>query len=181
MNTHLEIKPGTEVTTEETIQIDRAKAREWKTPPISEFQKKICLFVLLKDEVGRILAQGQLIPISPVEFNGQSFEILGIGGIIANQKGQGYGKKLMIGIKDYLAKNGKIGIGFTGDNVIGFYEKCGFLKSNSLKRFIHLRDGQKITNTNDDWVFSLDPEDKFMKKVLSYPTQDILLPRDPDW
>ena len=179
---HITIKPGKELTQHEIDQINQAKSREWNEPSMGDEQKKISLFFLLKDSQNHILAQGQLLTINNVIFNHKTFDIYGIGGIIANQKGQGYGKQLMLAIREFLNKEGKSGIGFTGLNIIGFYQKCGFTPDfTSLKCFVHLDKDKKITNTTEDCIFYEDSADKFMQQVLAHPEEEIYLPRDPDW
>jgi hypothetical protein len=84
--------------------------------------------------------------------------------------------------KSYLKENHKTGVGFTSEKNIEFYKKCGFsTDQESLQRFVHMKDNQKITNKTEDWVFYSNSEDKFMEKVLASPDKDILFPRDPDW
>lgn len=177
---NLVVKSGSKLTQQELNQINQNKFREWQIPTMSEEQVLLSTFFLLK-EGEEILAQGQLVDIPGVKFKGQTFNLSGVGGIIASQKGQGFGKQLMTGIKDYLIKNNLIGVGFTGDQTIEFYRKSGFLADqDALKRFVHLKDGQRVTN-KEDWVFYQDSTDKFMEKVLENPDLDVLLPRDPDW
>lgn len=179
---HIVIKLGKELTQQEIDQINQAKAREWNEPPMGEEQREISLFFLLKDSRDNILAQGQLISIPRVVFNHNHYDIYGIGGIIANQKGQGYGKQLMLSIREFLKKEGKAGIGFTGLNIIGFYQKCGFTADfTSLKRFVHVDGNKKITNTTEDCVFYTESADNFMKQILAHPNEEVYLPRDPDW
>lgn len=178
---NIEIKEGSELTEEEINSINESKFREWKSLPLDDYQKK-SIFVLLKNQQGKILAQGQLLRINGVSFRGENFNILGIGGIIANKKGEGYGNKLLEAIIQYAKDNKKSLLGFTGNDVIGFYQKCGFLVDYaSLKRFVHLRNGKEIINTTEDMVFYSDSEDQFMKKVLTNSQELIYLPRDPDW
>lgn len=182
MNLQLVVKKGPDLTVSEVTEIDRSKKREWNTPPLDQYQVDNCHFFLLKNSAGKILAQGQLVKIDGVQFRNQNFDIWGIGGIIANQKGQGHGRVLMKGIKKFLLRLGQTGVGFTADGVVGFYRKCGFQTDRgSLGRFVHLVDGNKVTNTKEDWVFYLDGGDGLMWQVLTSPEAAIFLPRDPDW
>lgn len=183
MNIHAKvvIKQGTELSEAEIEQINTAKLKEWNVPPLDEEQRKH-IIVLIKDENCTILAQGQLVPLEDVIFDNEEFSCVGIGGVIANKKGQGYGRILMQEIKAYLEMHNTTGIGFTGKDTVGFYKRCGFLADyTSLKRFIHMKNGKKITNTTEECVFYFDSEDRFMEKVLSKPNFYIFLPRDPDW
>lgn len=177
------IKTGAQLTPQEIDEINEAKNREWKLPPMTNHQLSISLYFLLKDENGKILAQGQVIKIDPFVFNGEQFRILGIGGIIANIKGQGYGKELMRGVIDFLTKNKISAVGFCGDNIAGFYSKCGFIIVPGLqKRFVYLEEnGKKIYNTTEDNVFYFDSQDRFIEKVLKEKDKEVILPRTPDW
>ncbi len=174
------IKSGFELNSDEINQINQNKLREFKALPLNNEQLKNSLFFLLKTGQN-ILAQGQLVKIPGVRFNNENFQIMGIGGIISNIQGQSNGKKLMEGIREYLKNHDLIGVGFTGDKIIEFYQKSGFLTDkNSLSRFAYLNNGQKITNTTEDWVFYQDSQDQMLKKILA-SNQEVILPRTPDW
>ena len=176
------IKSGAQLTHREIEEINKAKSREWQLSPMSKYQLPISLYFLLKDENSKILAQGQVIKIDPFSFAGEKFSILGIGGIIANVKGGGHGKKLMAGIIKYLAKNNKTGVGFCRNDVAGFYQKCGFdIIPGLQKGFVYLENGKKTTNTTEDNVFYFESEDRFIEKVLKEKDREIFLPRAPDW
>lgn len=138
------------------------------------------IFFLLKDNQNNVLAQGQLIPVNGIVFKGETFNIFGIGGIITNIKGKGYGRKIMFSVKNYLRLHHKTGVGFT--SLSNFYEKCGYsVDKGAIKQFVHVIDDKKIINTESDRVCYLDSDDKFMEKVLKNPDQEVYLPRNPDW
>jgi len=175
------IKKGFELSESEIEQINQAKAREFKAPPFNKRQLDEALFFLLNDDL-KVLAMGELIPVEPILFNGKAFSVLGIGGIIANEKGKGYGKKIMAAITNYLSECDKTGVGFCRIYNKGFYEKCG-LKVNCdiLKRFVFKKEGEAIANRGDDCVIFSGGVDNFMKEVLANPNEDVILPREPDW
>lgn len=175
------VKAGVKLSRDEIGQINKAKAREFRVPPLQAKDLKDSLFFLLLDNK-EILAMGQLMPVSSIKFNKESFSILGIGGILANQKGKGYGKQIMTAIKDHLVTENKTGVGFCRLHNKGFYEKCDFnVDTTSIKRFVFQDGGKKITNFDDDCVLYLDASDHFIQKVLSYPNKEVILPRPPDW
>lgn len=175
------VKAGGELSEQEIGQINQAKAREFKVSPLNEKQLETTLFFLLLGHQ-KILAMGELIPVNPIKFNKEVFSVLGIGGILANEKGKGYGRKIMSAIKDYLISQDKTGVGFCGLNNKGFYEKCGFKVETALiKRFVFQENDRKITNSEDDCVVYLDASDRFMEKVLLHSDQEVMLPRPPDW
>lgn len=178
-NKKIIIKKWQELSPDELSQMNASHEREWQSGDMSEEYHGENIFFLIKDG-DTILAQGQLIPIDGVVFNGEKFDIMGVGGIIANEKGQGYGRQIMDAIKDYLTEHHITGVGFTG--LDDFYEKCGFkTDKDAIKRFVHIVGDERRINTESDRVCYLDSDDKFMGKVLSHPDLDVLLPRDPDW
>lgn len=179
MELKVEVKSGKDLSQSAIDAINKAKARE-SMPDVKEDDLENSTFILLKDSNDNILAQGQLVSIDGINFNNELFSILGIGGIIANPKRKGYGRKLMLVIKDYLSKNKTTGVGFTG--VPEFYRKCGYSTDrDSLKRFVHIVDNREIRNTEDEYVVFIDSDDRFMEKVLRNPKQKVYLPRDPNW
>lgn len=175
------IKTGIKLSRDEIGQINQAMSREFKTPPLQKKDlKNRQFFLLIRDK--KLLAVGQLIPVEPVNFNGETFSTLGIGGILANKKGKGYGKQIMTAIKDHLVAKNKTGVGFCRLRNKGFYEKCGFnVDTTLIKRFVFQDDSKKIINSGDDCVLYLDASDHFMQKVLFYSSQEVILPRPPDW
>lgn len=175
------VKTGKELSVAEIKQINKAKTREFKTPPLDKEQLVQTLFFLLLDN-NKILAMGELIPIEPVSFNGELFSIFGFGGIVANEKDKGYGREIMTAIKDHLSKVDKTGVGFCAIRNKGFYEKCGFnVNSYIIKRFVFKKGKETITNKEDDCVIFYEGSDSFIRKASSIPDQEILLPRKPDW
>lgn len=175
------IKLGTKLSQDEIDQINEAKTREFKVSPRRQETLSMATFFLLVDSE-RILAMGKLVPIKPVSFSGKNFSILGIGGILANEKGKGYGRQIMTAIKNYLTANNKTGVGFCSLHNKGFFEKCGFnVDMTSIKRFIFWSNKKKVINSGGGCVLYLDAFDRFMQKVLSHPNEEIILPRPPDW
>lgn len=176
----LVIKQWHDLGIEELEELNKSRVREWKSLPMEAKYHEKNIFFLLKDDKNNILAQGQLVPINGVIFNGEIFNIFGIGGIIANVKQQGYGKKLIHAIKDYLLEHDKTGVGFTG--LPGFYTKCGFsVNKEAIKRFVHKFNDDRVINLESSHVCYLDSSDRFMEKVISSPDKDVYLPRNPDW
>ncbi|MBI3385111.1 GNAT family N-acetyltransferase [Candidatus Gottesmanbacteria bacterium] len=175
------IKTGKELTDSEFEQITQAHLREFKEGPSNKSDLGDNHFFLLKAGE-KILAAGILISVQPVNFNKEIFSILGIGGIIANERGKGYGKKIMLAVRKYLAKKNISGVGFCGEYNSDFYQKCGFQTDrDSIRRFIYYENGKRIENKSDDFVLYWNSSDNFMKKVLANKKTDIILPRPPNW
>lgn len=105
--TKILIEHGTQLSQQEIESINVARAREWKTPPMQKTEQESTLFFLLKDDENLVLSQGGLMEIDGIIFNNESFSIFGIGGIIANEKGKGYGRQCMIAMRDYITKHKK--------------------------------------------------------------------------
>ncbi len=173
------IKTIKEVNDEELKQLNEAAIREFKTtlPPRMELVDRN-FFLLFEGK--RLLAMGQLIPIEPVFYKGEKFSILGIGAIVSNKKGKGYGRQVMTAIRTYLVSHDKTGVGFCGIYNKGFYEKCRFfVDANSSSRFVYKKGKKQVIGK--DCVVHLDGSDRFMEKVLSSPKGEILVPCPPTW
>lgn len=182
----LYIKTALELTDKEIMEINSASKREFHESFTKSVKDKSSsrLIFLLKDNKGNLLSMGQLISVEPIRFMSKTFSLLGIGGIVSNIKSKGYGKMIMIAIRDYLIKNQKIGVGFCGKHNKPFYEKCGFMVNQDLtQRFVYYNNGKRLTNHHhhDECVIYLDTNDFFLKKVLANPKEEVLLPRPPDW
>jgi len=174
-------KNSFELSAGEIEQVNQAMAREFDASPIDKRKLEKALVFLFKTNQ-RILAIGGLVPISPVCFQEEQFSILGIGGIISNEKRKGYGRQIMTAIASYLSENDKTGVGFCKMRDKGFYEKCGFVVDcNSIKRFVFKRQKETITNRGDDCVVFYQGSDNFMDKVLAASDVEVFLPRAPDW
>ncbi|HVT62986.1 MAG TPA: GNAT family N-acetyltransferase [Legionellaceae bacterium] len=167
------IKPGLELSKLEKDQINKAKSTEWNLADMDEEHLTKHLFVLVKDANDQIVAQGQLLPLQDVRFMGQKFSIIEIGGVVAHIKGQGYGSKMMEGVKQYLRENKKTGIGFTSMFISRFYAKCGFTINKEL--LSQFPNHQEITGDLEQCVFYIDSEDHFVEKVLANPTEFVHL------
>jgi hypothetical protein len=102
-------------------------------------------FFFVEDDM-QVYAFGMLKPVT-ITLQDKHYDILGIGNIIAVQKGMGYGKTLMTAIKEYLQQHDKTGLGFCWPTVSQFYRQCGYEVFDDLSdRFRYsfaARDGRK--------------------------------------
>ncbi|MBI2593724.1 GNAT family N-acetyltransferase [Candidatus Daviesbacteria bacterium] len=174
------IKTLQNLTDSEIDQLNEASEREFKVslPPK---EKMLDRHFFLLEQRKEVLAMGQLLPVEPIKFNSEEFFVLGIGGIIAKQKGKGYGKAIMAAIKDWLVNRNKTGIGFCKLKNKGFYEKCGFLTNiDLLNRFVYLGTEKFYADSENECIFYMDGNDQFMEKVLNNPDQ-VVLPIPPVW
>ncbi len=174
-------KRGTELSGEELQQINDAIYREFKVQPLSleSLQKKM-FFLLQENE--KILAMGAIMKVTPVKFENGTYTLFGIMNIIANEKGQGYGKAVVTAIKKYLLENDMTGIGFCMLKNKPFYEKCGFaVAEHATHQFVHKSDNGEIRNEDGQIIFYVDSSDQFMKKVLAQPNKEVILPTSGLW
>jgi len=173
---------GNELTDHYYTQLNEASLREFRLrlPAKPELSDRL-YFLLGETETENILTSGYLKPIHPVIFAHTIFSFLNIGGIIANEKGKGYGKQVMIAIRDYLIFSDKIGLGFCSPRNQGFYEKCGFkVDTISTQRFIYKNEGEERT-AEGQYIIYQDSSDCFMEKVLSQRDQEIFVPDPTIW
>jgi GNAT superfamily N-acetyltransferase len=177
----LEFKNGVELSVEELDQIRAAVLREFKQQFTAADHKKDKIFFLLKDGF-TIMALGAVWEISPVIFRNVSYSLLGVLNVIANEKGKGYGKRVVSAIRDYMIKHDKTGIGFCMPKNQEFYKKCGFsITTDITQRFVYLNDGNRITNQDGQFIFYQDSSDEFMKKVLEHPDDEVSIPTANLW
>lgn len=174
-------KPGTELTGNELNQINASLFREFKVSPLLQDHLKDRLFFLLK-ESDEIVAMGALLKVEPVLFNGETFSFLGFVNVVANKKGEGYGKQIVTAMRDYLIKNDLTGFGFCMPKVQEFYEKCGLtINTQSTQRFVYKNGDQSITNKDGQVIFYQDSSNKFMEKILANPSKEVLIPTKNLW
>lgn len=175
------IKKGGKLTSSELEEINRANLREFKSHVLpKEYIERAIFFILLDGE--NILGKGEMHPIEPVYFNGERFSIMALGGIVANEKRKGHGRRILSEMGVYLNCKDKTGVGFCDLDNKGFYEKCGFKTDTELiKRFVYYERGRKIVGEEDEVVFYKDGSDKFIEKVLSGSGGEVVFPEPPNW
>jgi GNAT superfamily N-acetyltransferase len=101
--------------------------------------------------------------------------------VIANEKGKGYGKKVMTAIREYLVACDQTGLGFCWPHNQGFYEKCGFtVETKSTHRFVY-HNGEEEQTAEGQVIFYLDSSERFMEKILAEPCLEISVPDPGIW
>lgn len=177
------IKKGNELSPEEIDDVNKAKAREWGNSPMGKHQITISTFFHLRDEKGSMLSLVQLLDIPKFDFNGEEFNLTGIGGMISNIKGKGYGKELLHGVISYLKKKDLTTFGFCDDDVARFYKNSGLaIVPDLTKKFVFYdKNGHKKVNTKELNVMYYEGSDYFVSKILKLNPQEVVLPRTPDW
>ncbi len=175
------IKNGLELNGSELGQMGESLSREFRVPLPGQKQLSDTTFFLLVDN-GKILSMGGLLKTEPVVFDGETFNLVGFVNVIANVKGKGYGKRVMVGMKGYLVHHNITGIGFCKPENQEFYRKCGFqINTNSTQRFVYQNGDKRITNQDGQYIFYHDSSDNFMKKVLAKPDADVSIPSANLW
>ena len=175
------LKKNSQLTRDELAQIKSALFSEFKVPFKIEDQSPDKLFFLLKKE-NRILSMGALWEVKPVLFDGEEFSFLSVLNVVANEKGKGYGKQVILVMREYLTKNNKTGFGFCMQKNKGFYEKCGFqIEEKSTQRFVYTKGAERITNKDGQIIFYQESSDNFMKKVRALPDKEASIPTDNLW
>lgn len=174
-------KRGSELTENETSQINEAFLRDFKVTFVLNEDVKIRLYFLLKEQE-TILAVGALGEVKPVIFMGESFVLYGVYDVVASIKEKGFGKQVVMAMKNYLTSNDKTGLGFCLPNRAGFYERCNFnIDTISTKRFVYTKGKERITNQDGQYIFYQDSSKGFMRKVLANPQEEVSIPTDNLW
>jgi GNAT superfamily N-acetyltransferase len=138
-------------------------------------------FLLMEAEQQRILASGFLRPVYPVIYRQTTFSFLNIGGVIANEKGQGFGRQLMSALREYLTATSQTGLGFCWPKNQGFYEKCGFtVETHATQRFVALLNGQRST-AEGQYILYLDGKDGMLRTILADPQEIVYVPDASIW
>ena len=134
------------------------------------------------EQDAQVKAFGMLKPVT-ITIQDVNYDILGIGNIIAVQKGAGYGKTLMTEIKTYLQQHDKTGLGFCWPTVRQFYRQCGYEVFDGLSdRFRYsfaARDGRKEKLEPGLGVIHYPVGDALMEHIAR--TDDLIYINVPFW
>jgi len=179
----LVVKKGKNLTPQEIREVNEAKAREWQIPPMSRHQIAVSTFFHLRNQAGELLSLVQLLNIPPFEFNKEIFRLTGLGGMISNIKGKGFGRELIQGVIKYLDEKDLTTIGFCDDEVAEFYRESGLpIISGLTKKFVYYdKDGQRKVNDKELNVMYKEGSDQFISKILKIDPKEVILSRTPDW
>ena len=177
------VKAGKELTQEEIQTINKWRKKSFGSSPIvlspqdENWAKK---YFLLYD-AKKLVAFGRLHDVT-ITFKQKTYHILGIASIVAVEKGEGYGTKLVEAITKYIKQNEKTGIGFCAREVAAFYKKCdcGILKKTDM--FLYKDPSGKLVPSKypGDNALYVEGKDKLIQAILSNPDEPILMSR-PHW
>lgn len=179
---HCDVIKGKELTKADLSVINSLRRLEFnsKSPvdPAPENDDWVKDYFLLKNVAGELLAFGRLHQVE-VEFQGKPYSILGIATIVSAIKGKGYGKRLMLGIKEFATTQEKTAIGFCNPTNTPFYEKCGYrILVDGVKQFAYREsDGNLVFDGRPGDVLYLDGKDELMAEVLDNPQELVYMSR----
>lgn len=129
------------------------------------------IFYFLYEEE-KLLALGKMMDVSPIKFMGKDYTIRTFGGVIATEKGKGYGKELVTQIRRDIEESGHSCFSFCEFDE--FYRKCGFeIIPNAISRFTF--EGQ-VSPTEGPHILCLNGKDNLIKVIQENPEQNIELP-----
>lgn len=125
------------------------------------------IFFFLKEN-NEIKAFGMLKPVT-IYFSSKEYKIMGIGNIMALEKGKGYGRLIMDHIKEYLEKHNFVGIGNSYKDNFEFYKKCGFtLVPRLVDRFVDIdKNGKENRGNWTDYCMFVYDKDNCLGFVIS--------------
>jgi predicted GNAT family N-acyltransferase len=86
-------------------------------------------FLLINDD--KLVAYVNLVNVT-VSTGDTLVAFIGVGNVCSRVKGLGYGKSLMIGLKNYLLANESRGILFCQESLVQFYSNYGWSTINNL-------------------------------------------------
>lgn len=177
--TKVVIVQGKNLSTNDLGIINAARQKEFGSPVAidpkpdnEEWEKQY--FLARNGE--KLVAFGRLHEVD-VTFENQTYPIFGIATVIALEKGGGYGKTLMIAMKEYIEERGKTGIGFCSKDVTPFYEKCGYGILVDGQQEFHHPAPPKFEGSD---VLYIDGEDRLVEKMLAHPGEIAELSK-PHW
>src|SRR3989344_6293418 len=111
----LKIKEGSQLDQEEITILNKERREKFNSPPLDKsFSYEKDIFFLLLDEnneTKKILAFGKLVPLE-IPFLEKRFNIFGISSIISRRSGHGFGKELVLHIKQYAEQEQRGVVGF---------------------------------------------------------------------
>src|SRR5258706_7705647 len=108
------IKHGKDLTADELETINKTRQLEFQSSTIFDTNNAQYFYehiFFLVEENNKIHAFGLFLETN-ITFLSVTYKIFGIASIVSLQKGKGYGKILMEGMKDFVMKSGKTPSGF---------------------------------------------------------------------
>jgi len=173
---------GKDLSSEDLQIINASRKQEFnsQTPiaPIPDDENWNKPYFLVRDG-NELVAFGRLHEVD-VQFQNEQHSVLGIATIVALKKGEGYGKKLMQKMKEYIENTGKTAIGFCSSSMSGFYEKSGYgILKDSVKRFVYQDDSGRLPSAMGEDVIYIEGADGLIAKMTVSSNDKIIARRAP--
>lgn len=132
-------------------------------------------FFFIYDPNKNIIATGRLRPIK-LFFKEDEYNIQGVADIISNKPGQGYGKKIMSAIRQWLEDHNEVGIGFC-ENTSEFYQKSGFkIYPGLTSRFYYPNSWTGVLESYNSDVLYWGASDKLISSILTDDNERVFIP-----
>lgn len=152
---------------------------EWKNMSSEKFRSVFSQseFHLLKGPDSKLLCAARINFRFKIEIQQTIYNIAELVGLVAIEKGKGYGKRLLANMQQNLTKRNIEVIGFCEKPVRPFYKKCSIpLLYNKAKYLIEMNGDKKTISSDDDILnISLHPGTLKVVKGLNKKTTGLLL------
>ncbi len=177
MDEQLKIIKGRELSEDLITQLNdlwiKVYEEDYKKLQEKEGFKDDLFFILYQNDA--IVSFGRFRPITFTVQN-KEWSIQGIADIASVEKGKGWGKKLILKMKEWLEEHNEVGIGFCEPDISAFYEKCGFkIYPRLTGRFWYVdKWSGNLENYESDVLYY--GSEKLMNDILEHPEEKILIP-----
>jgi hypothetical protein len=153
----IEIIKGSELPPEPIDFMNAQRIKEYgRNSKDFEKNENESIFFFLKEN-DLIKAFGMLKPVELIHKN-KSYSVLGLGNVIAVEKGRGYGSKLMKEINNYLVKNKIPAFANTHKDNFEFYRKNGYkVEKSLLERIVEKSEKHKDYDWSEYSMIYFDP------------------------
>lgn len=116
----------------------------------------------------KIVAFGFLRPVD-MTYKDKKYSLFALGGIMAVEKGEGYGKILIKNMIEFLKEKDKTGLGFCGEKTAEFYKKAGLKVKQDFSRRIEMENPKtkkRIPDPDKCPGIYYEGKDKFVTTVI---------------
>lgn len=181
--------PGTTYTIKETSRLSLKEINiilthwdvpEWKNMSSEKFRSVFSQseFHLLTGPDSKLLCASRINFRFKIEVKQIIYNVAELVGLVAIEKGKGYGKRLLIHIQQNLIKRNIEVIGFCEKPVRPFYKKCSIpVLYNKARYLVEMTGDEKVISSDDDILnISLQPATlKVIKGLNKQMTGHLLL------
>jgi GNAT superfamily N-acetyltransferase len=176
MTTHYTIKKSTELTTQEINTILQYwEIEAWMQMTEEEFRHafKDSAFHLLTYNGSEILCLARINFDFSIQVGQQLYRIAELVGLVAAEKGKGYGKALIGHIRDYVENRQIEVIGFCEKELRPFYQKCDVPILYDQAKQLREKKGNEWVSSTDDDVLIIHLSEDSIRLFNSLNTQNL--------